>query len=120
MKKKPTYRKDRVAQVLTQALIKVLDENRGFIDLPLLTINHISMSSDLKKADVFFSFFATDIDEENYEERIEEILNSYSKIIRRELARLVYLKSIPELRFHYDALLQSGNKIINLIESTKH
>lgn len=119
---KPSYRRDRVANVLTDALARVLDEQRGFMKLPLLTISHIKMSADLKLANVYFSFYklaSSPEDEIRYEEKIEETLNLHSKLLRREISRRVYLKSIPELRFHYDQLLREADKVLSLIDDAK-
>lgn len=120
---KPSYRQDRVAKVLSDALAKVLDEHRGFMKLPLLTISHIKMSPDLKIAKVYFSFYklADSPEEEvNYEEKIESTLNSHSKLLRREISRKVSLRSIPELRFHYDQLLREADRLLNLIDDVKN
>ncbi|MBE8182469.1 MAG: 30S ribosome-binding factor RbfA [Candidatus Portiera sp.] len=120
---KPSYRQDRVAKVLSDALAKVLDEHRGFMKLPLLTISHIKMSPDLKIAKVYFSFYTlADSPEEevNYEEKIESTLNSHSKLLRREISRKVSLRSIPELRFHYDQLLREADRLLNLIDDVKN
>lgn len=122
---KPSFRRDRVAKVLADALAKVLDQQRGFMQLPLITISYIKMSPDLKLAKVYFSFYklgANDESEEDkikYEQQIEESLNSHSKLLRREISRKVYLKSIPELRFHYDQLLREADKVMSLIDESK-
>ena len=123
MRSKRSFRQDKVAKVLTDALAKVLDEKRGFMGLPLLTINHIKLSADLKIAKVYFSFFSmqekSSAEEMKDEARVEDILNSHSKILRHEISDMVYLKSIPDLRFHYDTLLRESNEIIQLINSIK-
>lgn len=127
MNQQPSYRQQKVANVLIKALAKVVDEKRGFMRLPFITINHIKMSADLKIANIYISFYVTDesaTSDDNtkkiYRDWVMETLNAHAKILRREISDKVYLKSIPELRFHHDSLLQEANKIINIIDSIKH
>ncbi len=123
MKDKTSYRTDRVAKLLSSSITKVLDERRGFMKTPMLAINHIKMSPDLKLANVYFSFYTLaempSSDEISYEKEVEDILNAHAKLLRREISGMVYLKSIPELRFHYDQLLREADKILDLIDRAK-
>ena len=117
---KVSFRKDRVAKLLIKAISQILDGKRGFLGLPLLTVAYIKMSNDLKIANIYFSFYSTESDEIHNPQEIAAILNDKSPILRRELSSLVYLKSLPELRFHHDQHLEQGNKILDIIETIKH
>lgn len=77
---------------------------------PMLTIASVEVSRDLSIAKVYFSLF----DPEERKETLEA-LGSASGFLRRQLARQMNTRSVPQLRFHYDDSAEKGAYMSALI-----
>ncbi len=77
---------------------------------PMLTIASVEVSRDLSVAKVFFSLF----DPEERQET-QEALGRASGFLRRQLARQMNTRSVPQLRFHYDDSAERGAHMSALI-----
>jgi len=77
---------------------------------PMLTIASVEVSRDLSVAKVYFSLF-------NPEERQETLdaLVRASGFLRRQLARQMNTRSVPNLRFFYDDSPEKGAAMSALI-----
>ncbi len=56
---------------------------------------------------------------ENDDERVAEnlkILKRAAGFLRGQIARRIKLRHVPELRFHYDASLERGQRLSSLID----
>ena len=82
----------------------------------LVTLTGVDVSRDLGVAKVFFSCLDPQADPEN----TRRGLDSAQGFIRRELARNLELKAVPELRFHHDDSLDRGFRVQNVLESLQH
>ncbi len=77
-----------------------------------VTVTEVSISPDLKYARIFVSHIGS-------EEEKQEILNalaSASGFFRRELAKRLRLRHIPELSFQWDDSIEQGAHLLNLID----
>ncbi len=77
---------------------------------PMLTIASVEVSRDLSVAKVYFSLF----DPEERQET-QEALGRASGFLRRQLARQMNTRSVPQLRFHYDDSAERGAHMSALI-----
>jgi len=77
---------------------------------PMLTIASVEVSRDLSVAKIFFSLF----DPEERKET-QEALSHASGFLRRQLARQMNTRSVPQLRFHYDDSAEKGARMSALI-----
>jgi len=77
---------------------------------PMLTIASVEVSRDLSVAKVYFSLF----DPEERKET-QDALGRASGFLRRQLARQMNTRSVPQLRFHYDDSAQKGAYMSALI-----
>ncbi|MFK7857177.1 MAG: 30S ribosome-binding factor RbfA [Granulosicoccus sp.] len=70
---------------------------------PMLTIASVEVSRDLAVARIYFSVFDS-------EERdpSQQALNSASGFLRKQLARQMKTRSVPQLRFYYDDSAEHG------------
>ncbi len=87
----------------------------------MVTVNDVKVSSDLSYADVYFTCMAFGPqDEEQAQVAIREeqtqLLSNAAGFMRSRLAKGLNLRVIPQLRFHYDAIIESGSKVSQLID----
>ena len=78
-----------------------------------ITVTEVSTSPDFKYARVFVSRIAS---EEKKKETLEG-LAAASGFLRKELAKRLELRRIPELNFQWDDSIERGNHILTLIDS---
>jgi len=97
-----------IASMLVLGDIK--DPRIGFV-----TITKVRMTSDLKKAEVYFSTIGTSGDVE----KCGEGLSSASGYIRRALAKRLDLRHIPSLNFTFDDSLEYSDRIERIIKKIK-
>jgi len=77
---------------------------------PMLTIASVEVSRDLSVAKIYFSLF----DPEERKET-QDALSHASGFLRRQLARQMNIRSVPQLRFHYDDSAEKGAHMSALI-----
>jgi ribosome-binding factor A len=77
-----------------------------------IAVTEVNTSPDLKYAKVFVSC----IQGKQEEERILGVLTAASGFLRRELAKNIRLRHIPELSFHWDDSIEHGDRILRLID----
>ncbi len=78
-----------------------------------IAVTEVSTSADLKYAKVFVSRIGS---EEEKQETLS-VLASASGFFRRELAKRLKLRYIPELSFQWDDSIERGNHLLQLIDS---
>lgn len=77
---------------------------------PMLTIASVEVSRDLSVAKIFFQVF-----DKEEREPSQEALNSASGFLRRQLARQMKTRTVPQLRFYYDDSAEKGAQMSALI-----
>ena len=77
-----------------------------------VTVTEVSTSPDLKHAKIFVSFIGNK--EENRETL--SVLAAASGFFRKELAKNLRLRHIPELSFHRDDSIERGDHLLRLID----
>lgn len=73
----------------------------------IISVTGADVAPDLKSAKVFISVY--DADKERAEKSFE-IIKENAGFIRRELSRVMTLRTVPELRFILDASMEYGQK----------
>jgi len=78
---------------------------------PMMTIASVEVSSDLSHARIYYTLF-------DAEERREtqDALTRASGFLRRQLARQMNTRSVPQLRFYYDDSSERGARMSALID----
>jgi ribosome-binding factor A len=78
----------------------------------MVSVTHVSVSSDIRYAKVFISVLGTD------EEKSKALvaLQSASGFFRRELSGRLSMRYTPELSFSYDDTMEQAGKVIQLID----
>ena len=107
------HRIERINNLIRQEISELL---RREIKDPRLNhfvaVTAVSTSADLKHAKVFVSCISS-------KEEREETLNALtaaSGFFRRELTKLLRLRRIPELSFHWDDSIERGDRLLRLID----
>ena len=96
-----------IQQEVSRLLIKGLKDPRiGFV-----TITAVDVSHDLHYARIFF----TAMGDEPARTNSQRGLTSAIPFFRRELAKVLRLRLVPELTFQYDTSLDYGNRIESIL-----
>jgi|ERR1700690_3130368 len=107
---KPTYKRsvrvgDQMKQEIADILMrKIKDPRIGFV-----TVTDVELSDDLRNAKVFVSILGGD------KEETFKGLKSASAFIRSELGRRMTMRSVPEILFRFDATVEQGAHIMELL-----
>jgi ribosome-binding factor A len=108
-----SYRIPRINQLIRQELSELL---RLQVRDPRLSsfvaVTEVSTSADLKHSMVYISFMGS---EEEKQETLK-VLTAASGFLRREMAKHVKLRRIPELSFHWDNSIERGDHLMRLID----
>ena len=93
--------KQEIADILMR---KIKDPRIGFV-----TVTDVEMADDLKNAKVFVSVYGGD------KGKTLKGLESASAYIRLELGKRMRMKFMPELLFRFDATIEQGAHIMELL-----
>jgi ribosome-binding factor A len=111
---KPTFkRSERVSDQMKREIADILmrkikDPRIGFV-----TVTDVEVADDLRNAKVFVSVYGGD------EEKKASLqgLKSAAPFIRSELGKRMRMRFIPELLFRFDATVERGAHIMELLHS---
>jgi ribosome-binding factor A len=105
-------RQQRVAEGLRAELMDLLQNELRDPRLNLVTITDVTIDRELRHASVFVSALA------NPEEQrqIMQALEGATGFLRREIARRIHLRVVPELRFRWDPSLERGERIGQILD----
>jgi ribosome-binding factor A len=107
----PSFRKDRVSELLVQAISEIVLLRIKDPRVQGVTITSVKLSRDLKTAIVYFSSLT-----DGQDERHKKGLDAASGFVRRELRKALDLKYIPELTFFYDKSFDYSSKINKILK----
>ena len=108
-------RADRVSEQIHRELsdlLRQVKDPRLARLLPLVTLTGVEVTPDYAHAKVFYTSLAG-------EERAPEIGKGLARcagFLRRELGRRVRIHHLPELHFVFDASVERGTRLANLID----
>jgi ribosome-binding factor A len=113
MNKPPSQRQLRVGEMVRHALVEIIGRS-SFRDPDLadlqVTVTAVSMSPDMSNGTVFIVPFG-----DSDATTLVRALNRAAPFLRRELAREVDLRRVPELRFKADISFGEANRIETLL-----
>ena len=104
-------RPDRVAEQIRQDLSALLsgavhDPGIGFV-----TLTRVSVSPDLQMARVFY----TTMGDDKARKATARALERATPFLRREIARRIRLRRVPELRFEFDKNVENQDRIERIL-----
>jgi ribosome-binding factor A len=106
-------RSDRVGDLIRTEISHILLRDVQDPRIRNLTITGVKMSTDLKMARIYFVPLGDDAGSDD----VAEGLKRASKFLRRELAKKVRLRYVPEIIFTYDSSFEYGDRIDRLLAS---
>ncbi|HLV60228.1 MAG TPA: 30S ribosome-binding factor RbfA [Fredinandcohnia sp.] len=108
-------RATRVAHHIQEELGRIL--TRGLKDprVGFVTITGVELSPDLRHARVYYSVMGT----EEEKRQTAEGLDAAKGFLKREVARALSLRYVPELRFLYDDSAERGARIEKLLREVR-
>jgi len=111
----------KIGDQIQRDLSKIIQQEVKDPRVGMVTVNDVKVSTDLSYADVYFTCMAfgpQDEEKEQVQEREmqEKVLSQAAGFMRTRLAKGLNLRVIPQLRFHYDAVIESGTKVSALID----
>jgi len=104
-------RSQRVAEVLHQEISRLIQFELKDPRLGFVTITAVDVSRDVQHAKVHY----TVIGDEAAQKDSGRALQSAAGFIRRQLGRVLHLRTVPEIVFLYDKSIAYGNHIESLI-----
>ncbi len=122
-----TQRVHRLEDQVQKELARLIQQELRDPRIGMVTISAVKLSKDLGYADVYVTVLSTrsgsDALPESEEEREEASrlqslkgLNAASGYLRNLLGKVLTVRMIPRLRFHYDEVLARAQRLSHLIQ----
>ena len=109
-------RTQRIGEQLQRELAQLIQQEVKDPRVGLVTVNGTKVSRDLNYADIYITVMAP-LDEVQAQSEISvKILNRASGFLRGRIAKLIQLRVVPQLRFHFDSSVSRGNYMSSLIK----
>lgn len=110
MPAKSFHRTDRLSAQFRRELGTLVHAAVREEGLPMVSVSDVEVSRDLSHAKVF----VTALQPERAREAVKG-LQALAKDFRRELGRMLKIRQVPELHFHYDDSVDRGERIDALL-----
>jgi ribosome-binding factor A len=107
-------RSDRVAEQVRRDLADLIRTELKDPRVGMISLTAVELTPDYAHAKVFF----TTLQAEHLAE-IEQGLRRAAGFLRRELGRRIHIHTLPELHFIYDASVERGASLSQLIDQAK-
>lgn len=108
-----TRRIQRVNNLIRQEISDLLQRQVNDPRLgSFVAVTEVSISPDMKHALIFVSHMGS----EEEKQATLSVLASASGFLRRELAKRLRLRHIPELSFQWDDSIERGSRLLELID----
>ena len=108
----PTHRKDRIEEEVKKEVARMLqDEIKDPRIRGLISVTHVNMTKDYRKAQIFVSCLAENQDKQ----KAIKGLSGANGFVRSELAKRLSLRFMPEIEFKLDNSIEDGVRISKLI-----
>lgn len=107
-----TRRQQRVAEQIRHEISRIIEHELDDPRLEMISITDVTISSDLRSADVY----ASSLPGEAVRDDVLAGLEHARGYLRHGLAERLKLRVVPELHFHWDKSLETGDRISRLID----
>ena len=105
----------RIAERLRLELAGLLERELSDPRLRMLSVTEVTVDRELSTANVWISAL---LDEAGQKAALQA-LKGAGGFLRRELARRVELRTMPQLKFHWDNSPERGERLSRLLDSLK-
>lgn len=110
-------RADRVGDQMQRELARLIQREVKDPRLGMITLSEVRVSRDYGYADIYITLLSAEElseDDEKVQENLE-ILQEAAGFLRRRLGKIMTLRVIPRLRFHFDKLAGESRRMESLI-----
>jgi len=107
-------RTSRIGEVIMRELAQMIQQEVSDPRVGMVTVSHVDVTSDLKYAKVYVTRLNGVESDQDVDECIAGLTNA-AGFLKRGIAKRVEIRTIPELRFHYDKSLEHGFHMDELI-----
>ncbi len=104
-------RSERVAGQIRRELAKLIQMEVRDPDIGFISLSDVEVTRDLAHAKIFITVF----EDEKAHETIMA-LKGAAKYLRHRLSQEMRIRSVPQLHFHHDASVETGQKMDQLID----
>ena len=105
----------RVAEQIRRELVVLLRDNVHDPRVKDFLVTEVVVTKDLSSAKVYFTPYA---DNEELSQ-LQEGLDSCAAYLRRELGKLLHMRVIPNLSFHYDDTSEKSARLDEILSKEK-
>lgn len=102
----------RLGEQIQRELAQLIQQELQDPRLGMVTVSAVEVSRDLSNAKVFITVLGENADVD----ASLKVLNKAAGFLRHELGQRLIMRSLPNLRFVYDASLERGNRLSSLID----
>lgn len=114
-------RTQRVADQIQKDLAQLIQREIKDPRLGMVTISYVKIAKDLGYADIYITVMAMGgRDEATAVKESLKVLNNAAGFLRGQLSRLIKLRVMPQLRFHFDESVDRGRRLNDLIIQASH
>ncbi len=103
------FKYDRLAQDIQNKINSLI--NNEIDDLDFVTVTDVELTKDLQDAKVYVNSLM-----DNQEEYILKTLKNKEGFLKKEIAKSIKMRKIPNLIFKYDKSLENYNKIDKILK----
>src|SRR5512143_2796419 len=107
-----TRRQQRVAEQVRHELSELIEREIDDPRLELISVTDATVSSDLREVNVYVS----SLQGEAVRDKVLAGLEAARGFLRRRLGERLKLRVVPNLHFHWDKSLETGDRISRLID----
>ena len=107
-----TRRQQRVAEQVRHELSKLIEHEINDPRLELISVTDATVSADLHEVNVYVS----SLQGETVRDEVLAGLEAARGFLRRGLGERLKLRVVPNLHFHWDKSLETGDRISRLID----
>lgn len=108
-----THRLQRIEESLQRELAELIQHELEDPRVKNVTLSSVKVSPDLSHAKIYFVTL-----DESKADNTAKGLNKAGHYLRRQLAKKLELRIIPELHFFYDTTLRQAQHVVELINKT--
>jgi ribosome-binding factor A len=114
-------RTDRISDQIQKDLATLIRTEMKDPRVGMVTINDVNVARDLGFADVYITLLTLEENDANSDsvKQTLKALNSAAGFLRSQLGKMIKLRTIPQLRFHFDSSVGHGRKLDALITKAR-
>jgi len=107
----------RVADQIQRHMAELIQMELGDPRVGMVTVTGVDVTHEFENARVYFTVLGSDLSDKSQIDITTETLNNAAGYLRSALAKRLKLRSTPQLVFVYDASMEHGNRLTDLIKS---